>query len=164
MDVAGDFSRRATDQFDQLVECLLHEAMHQLLHRIEECGTLFEHGTDEERYYSPWRSDPRPLRMVLHGAFVFTAGADLYAKSKPENLQLNMNAHIDRAYLRSQQAVAALKTVKKYAHLTRFGQVIVEATEQMLNALTLDLPVSSQRYAIDDTLSQHRHDYAHYMS
>ena len=163
-DVLGLIFLPATDQFDQLVECLLHETMHQLLHRIEECGTLFENDTGEERYYSPWRSDPRPLRMVLHGAFVFSAVADLYAKSKPESLQLNMNVHIDRAYLRSQQAVAALKIVKKYAHLTDFGQVIVEATEQMLNALMLDLPARSQRCAIDDALSQHRHDYAHYMS
>src|SRR5579872_1052481 len=69
----------ASSCIDQVTECLLHEAMHQYLFRIEECGGLFTPETEEgERFYSPWRSDPRPLRMTLHGAFVFLAVADLY--------------------------------------------------------------------------------------
>jgi HEXXH motif-containing protein len=62
-----------------LAECLLHESLHQVLFRLEEAVSLFDaESPAAPTYYSPWRTDGRPLRMVLHGAFVFAGVARLH--------------------------------------------------------------------------------------
>ena len=152
-----------TDRIDQLAECLLHEAMHQLLFRIEACGELFLHGTgDEEIYYSPWRTDPRPLRMLLHGAFVFLAVADLYVSEVAERqLHIDRSECARRAYLRARQARTALETVSECRALSRFGHVIVDTLLRDLAAIfeAAD-PGSAVMISVEGELLAHRARYA----
>jgi HEXXH motif-containing protein len=53
----------------------VHELHHNRLFFLEELGPLLEGdrlGTyDEAVFYSPWREDPRPLRGLLHAAYVY---------------------------------------------------------------------------------------------
>ncbi|MBZ9864234.1 hypothetical protein LB515_02485 [Mesorhizobium sp. CA15] len=155
----------ATSRPDQLTECLLHEAMHQYLFRIEECGPLFTIDNDvSEKYYSPWRTDARPLRMTLHGAFVFAAVADLYLwKDAPQIFQLDRRECIRRAYHRAKQVRQALATVLGNASLTRFGQIVVEAIEYDLGAiLDAAVPSNADRLAVDAELTEHSERYVAY--
>ncbi len=166
-DVIGSASREqalglvflpGADRPDQLTECLLHEAMHQYLFRIEDCGDLFAADTDvSESYYSPWRTDPRPLRMTLHGAFVFAAIADLYRwEAAPQTLQLDRRECIRRSYHRARQVRQALDTVLRNARLTRFGQVVVETIEHDLaDIFDTAEPASDDRAAVDAVLIEH---------
>ncbi|MGH7898329.1 MAG: aKG-HExxH-type peptide beta-hydroxylase, partial [Candidatus Binatia bacterium] len=57
----------------ELADALIHEFHHNVLYALEERGAFFVDGRDgitDERHYSPWRPDPRPLRGVLHGIYV----------------------------------------------------------------------------------------------
>ncbi len=64
-----------------VAECFVHEAMHQKLFRLEQTTRLFEPDSPSgEIFYSPWRTDSRPLRMVLHGCYVFTFVVHLWAR------------------------------------------------------------------------------------
>jgi HEXXH motif-containing protein len=155
----------ATKIIDQLTECLLHETMHQYLFRIEECGDLFEETSDKEaRYYSPWRTDPRPLRMALHGAFVFMAIADLYSwEGAPRTLNLSKDDCIRRAYHRCRQVRTALDIVRRNGEFTRFGQVVIQALEHDYQLMSVCLnPKSTDRKEMDLMLSDHSAKYANY--
>lgn len=62
----------------RVAEAILHETMHLKLTLIESVAPIVEAGSTAT-YYSPWRDEPRPLRGVLHGMFVFRAVLDFYA-------------------------------------------------------------------------------------
>lgn len=156
----------ATDQFDQLVECLLHETAHQYLFRIEECGALFDQDSPEgEHFYSPWRTDARPLRMLLHGAFVFTAVADMYLWSEAsEVLSLSQTECQRRAYRRKQQAAQALSTIQRHGRTARFGEVVVDALVADLSSIDMRCNlIPKECHDIDAQLAEHRQRYADYL-
>lgn len=155
------------NQDDQLLECLLHEVMHQYLFRLEECGTLFDKNSPkEEVYFSPWRKDKRPLRMTLHGSFVFTAVADMYLK-----LALNNDGEMispeqaqKRAYQRYLEARLALQVIKKYAVLSKFGQYVYKAIEIDLQSISKQISLSEEdKFPIGLALEQHSRKYANYL-
>jgi len=60
----------------RLSESIIHEAMHLKLTLIENLLPLVSDNT--KVYYSPWREENRPIKGVLHGAFVFRAIYDFY--------------------------------------------------------------------------------------
>lgn len=57
-----------------LADDLIHEYYHNRLFALEEAGDFFEHREVDpicdERFYSPWRTDPRPLYGLFHGEYV----------------------------------------------------------------------------------------------
>ncbi len=61
----------------RLAESILHEAMHLKLTLIENIVPLVEANTNT-LFYSPWRSEERPIKGVLHGLFVFRAIKEFY--------------------------------------------------------------------------------------
>ena len=155
----------ASNLLDQVVECLLHETMHQYLFRIEECGDLFSTDTDaEDRFYSPWRSDPRPLRMTLHGAFVFAAVADLYLWDRaPLALKMDRRECVRRAYHRAKQVRIALDVVYRHAKLMPFGKAVIDAIENDLKAVfDRACPNKTDRISIDSLLDSHMGHHAAY--
>ena len=60
-----------------MADRIIHEFHHHRLFSIEDGDPLLESGTTRgqrlARYYSPWRDDPRPIRGILHGTYVFVA-------------------------------------------------------------------------------------------
>lgn len=156
----------STGDIDQLAECVLHEAMHQLLFRIEECGGLFTNDTrGDEAFYSPWRTDPRPLRMTLHGAFVFTAVADLYlCDLAPSLLGVDAAECHHRAYHRAEQVRVALDVVRRHATLTRFGEVVASAISLDLESICRRVePAVADRRQVDTQIERHREKHGHYL-
>lgn len=158
------------DPYD-VAECFLHEAMHQKLFRAEAASPIFEEEKgDEEAYYSPWRADPRPLRMLVHGAYVFTGVARFWLRlsskilDRPENKE---NA-LFHTYYRIRQSEDALKIVRKYGGLTTFGNKIVGSIENEINEINRInqndvLPATVVREA-EDRISGHLEKYSHYKS
>ena len=61
----------------RVAESILHEAMHLKLTLLEAVVPLVN-SDSSETFYSPWREEPRPIRGVLHGIFVFRAIHDFY--------------------------------------------------------------------------------------
>lgn len=155
----------ASDRIDQVAECLLHEAMHQYLFRIEECGDLFTPDTETaERFYSPWRSDLRPLRMVLHGAFVFMAVSHFYLwEGAHAAFGIDRIECEKRSYYRASQVRTAVDIIRRNARLTRFGNVVLDAIEYDLASILDKVhPTGDDRAVIDSLLGEHSDRYASY--
>lgn len=60
-----------------MADRIIHETHHHRLFSIEDGDALLEPNTTLgqrlARYYSPWRDDPRPIRGLLHGLYVYIA-------------------------------------------------------------------------------------------
>ena len=142
----------------ELAESLLHEAFHQLLFRIEEATPLFTPETDaRELYFSPWRPDPRPLRMALHGAFVFTAVADLYQRCLDRR-----DTGVDRweaatmAYRRCREVLDALAVVGRYATPTNVGAAVIGGIDRKVRSILDNLELAvEERDEVDAEIEAH---------
>ncbi len=121
-----------------IAECFVHEAMHQKLFRLERVLPLFEADSPtEDRYYSPWRRDPRPLRMVLHGCFVFTCVVHLWlewAKNPPLELASPTEA-LKVAFRRSCEVLAGLELLARYALPTEHGTRLMSELKEIATEL-----------------------------
>ena len=130
-----------------VAECLVHEAMHQKLFRLESVVPLFEADSPKgESFYSPWRNDSRPLGMVLHGCYVFTFVVHLWlrwAELAPPELSSTTAAH-HTAMRRVSEVLAGLKLLREYARMTATGA-------RLLDELTHTCQGLLDRVVIDDT-------------
>jgi len=61
----------------RLAESILHEAMHLKLTLIETVLPIIAYQTTAT-FYSPWRSEERPIQGVMHALFVFSTIAEFY--------------------------------------------------------------------------------------
>jgi len=150
----------------ELAESLLHEAMHQHLSRLDAVAPLFTEESDiKERYYSPWRDDPRPLIMTLHGAYVFTAVAEIYSRCLDvPNMGVDHGEASAITYRRTRQAIAALDTVRKNAILTHVGRRVVAQTHAHATSLLerSDVPRATCD-AINSDLARHRQVHSEFL-
>ncbi|MFB9682886.1 aKG-HExxH-type peptide beta-hydroxylase [Amycolatopsis plumensis] len=70
-----------------LAEALVHEVHHIRLGGLQHLTHLHEDDA-RERFYAPWRDDPRPIGGVIHGIYAFfgvTAFWRALARDEPEN-------------------------------------------------------------------------------
>jgi HEXXH motif-containing protein len=160
------FLPAAIDCPDQMAECLLHEAMHQYLFRLESCARLFDiTSPSEELFYSPWRQDKRPLRMTLHGSFVFSAVADLYLwAADVSRWPIGREAAQRRAYQRYREATIALSVVRRYGVMTELGSRVLGAIDAALAATESRISDwSISKDDIDAAIDAHRESHATYL-
>ena len=149
-----------------VAECFLHEALHQKLFRIESAINLFENDSSiEEKYYSPWRIDPRPLRMLLHGAFVFTAIAEMWAgfANNPDYDHSNGDPAF-LTLLRAQQSIKAINIIRKYGNLNQLGENLSNSIYD--NAFSAIERVSPSKGVSQDVVTQlkdHNEKYITYL-
>ncbi|MFD8395116.1 HEXXH motif domain-containing protein [Streptomyces sp. NPDC059680] len=65
----------------ELAVTMVHEARHSvlngLLHQLPLCEEDAS-GSESPLFYAPWRSDPRPLSGVLHGAYAFAGVTEFW--------------------------------------------------------------------------------------
>lgn len=152
---------------NDVAECLLHEALHQKLYRVEEGAPLFEgEQGDAEIYYSPWRSDARPLRMLVHGAYVFAGVSQLWKtlqQSDNENDEYRENAGF-HSYYRARQAQVAMNIVNKYPGRTQMGRMVSAIIEQGIEQAIATTNISAT--TIDEAnkrLSDHKMSYSRFL-
>lgn len=111
-----------------IAECMIHECLHQYLYRLEHVSSIFENSLgNEELYYSPWKDEPRPLNMVLHGAFVFTGVIMFYnelcKKDLPNKYIINFKERIVYRYMQVNIALNVLTHNNKFS---KFGNDILQ--------------------------------------
>jgi len=165
-DILGLIYLPGVDTKYDIAECFLHEALHQKLFRIESAVNLFEdHSPMEEEYYSPWRIDPRPLRMLLHGSFVFTAVAEMWAMfaNNPDYDHSNGDPAF-LTLLRAQQSIKAIDIIRKYGNLNQLGENLSNSIYD--NAFSAIERVSPSKGVSQDVVTQlkdHNEKYITYL-
>ncbi|WP_043678232.1 HEXXH motif domain-containing protein [Streptomyces xylophagus] len=127
-----------------LAETFIHEFQHSKL------GALLHHfrlldDDREERYYAPWRADPRHLTGLLHGAYAFTGVAgfwrDRMAEARrPETVEV-AGYHFA---LRRTQSRLAVRTLLVSGRLTVQGRAFVGGLARTLDGwLREPVPVAT---------------------
>lgn len=119
---------------------LVHEIQHAKLAALGDMVTLHNAGM-EERYFAPWRPDPRPYDGLLQGIYSHVALADFYQRCaladavSPEQREMAWREH---ARYRAQ--VAAALPVVHSGELTAAGRAMVEALSRKCDLMRADPP------------------------
>lgn len=133
-----------------LAALLVHEFRHSVLNGLLHLVDLCRAESPQAVYYAPWRSDPRPLIGLLHGAYAFTAVTDFWrarwareaAETGGSDGGKARRAELEFALWRWQTA-AALEQLTGHAQLTSLGQRMVDLLGDRLEPW-LGLPVSAE--------------------
>ncbi|MET8828518.1 HEXXH motif-containing putative peptide modification protein [Streptomyces sp. NPDC004610] len=122
-----------------LAEALVHEFQHSKLGALLHLFPLLDDDR-AERFYAPWRGDPRHLTGLLHGAYAFTAVAGFWRDrtADPDHPDHPDDPeHADRAAyyfaLRRLQSRLVVRTLLTSGRLTAAGHRLVSGL-----AATLD--------------------------
>ena len=165
-DILGLAYLPGVDTRYDVAECFLHEALHQKLFRIETGINFFENNSSkEEQYYSPWRTDPRPLRMLLHGAFVFTAVAEMWAMfaNNPDYDHSNGDPAF-LTLLRAQQSIKAIDIIRKYGNLNQLGKNLSNSIyDNAFSAIEKISPSKGVSQDVATQLKDHNEKYITYL-
>ncbi|MFE9253638.1 aKG-HExxH-type peptide beta-hydroxylase [Streptomyces sp. NPDC006879] len=125
-----------------------HEIQHNKFSAVLHLFDLFEPG-GRERFYAPWRPDPRPLLGLFHGAYAHLGVAhfwDRRRESEPDPA-LRTAAHIQFARWRLAAREATL-VVLSSNRLTDLGKRFAETMLHSLDALCRRrVPAVAQRRA-----------------
>jgi|MDSW01.2.fsa_nt_gb hypothetical protein len=135
--ITGSIFLPQTKDETLIAECLVHEGLHNYLYRLEHFQPFFidNKGVDE-KYYSPWKDYPRPLIMVLHGAFVFTGVIRFYDYLIDSNILDKYGVTFeDRLISRYKQVSIAINVLQANNYLSDFGKSILEIMKDSLENL-----------------------------
>jgi HEXXH motif-containing protein len=79
----------------RLAEAIVHEFHHNELFVLEATHELSHHD-GSATFYSPWRSDPRPLSGLLHAIHVFSAITKFYRLAEATSADIDRDAAYER--------------------------------------------------------------------
>ncbi|WP_328659765.1 aKG-HExxH-type peptide beta-hydroxylase [Streptomyces sp. NBC_00334] len=113
-----------------LAETLVHEFQHSKLAALLHLFPLLDDDR-EERYYAPWRADPRHLTGLLHGAYAFTGVAGFWRDRLAEPAYAEAAAY--HFALRRLQCRLVVRTLLTSTRLTAPGRRLVEGLARTLD-------------------------------
>ncbi|MET9764170.1 HEXXH motif domain-containing protein [Streptomyces sp. NPDC006372] len=116
-----------------LAETLVHELQHSKLAALLHLFPLLEDDR-AERYYAPWRTDPRHLTGLLHGVYAFTGVAgfwrDRLAGAQDDRTADTAGYHFA---LRRLQSRLVVRTLLAEGRLTPQGRALVSGLARTLD-------------------------------
>jgi HEXXH motif-containing protein len=116
-----------------LAETLVHEFQHSKLAALLHIFPLLDDDR-EERYYAPWRPDPRHLTGLLHGAYAFTGVTgfwrDRLAGARDDRAADTAGYHFA---LRRLQSRLVVRTLLAEGRLTSQGRALVSGLARTLD-------------------------------
>ncbi|MEV7885717.1 HEXXH motif domain-containing protein [Streptomyces sp. NPDC002817] len=117
----------------RLAETLVHEFQHSKLAALLHHFPLLDDDRTE-RYYAPWRSDPRHLTGLLHGAYAFTGVAGFWRlrMHDPSSDTAGQEFAAYHFALRRLQARLVVRTLSQSDRLTPHGSAIVDGLGRTL--------------------------------
>jgi HEXXH motif-containing protein len=113
-----------------LAETLVHEFQHSKLGALVHLFPLLDDNR-VERYYAPWRADPRHLTGLLHGAYAFTGVAGFWRNRMTEPAHADIAAY--HFALRRLQSRLVVHTLLGSGRLTAPGRRLVEGLARTLD-------------------------------
>jgi HEXXH motif-containing protein len=116
-----------------LAATLVHEFQHIVLGGVLHLARLYE-DDPSERFYVPWRPDPRPLSGALTGVYAFFGVAGFWrAMARARSEVLEHRAMFEFAQWRSQTWLV-LRALRDDATLTRAGRRFLDGIASKLEA------------------------------
>ncbi|MFD8259585.1 HEXXH motif domain-containing protein [Streptomyces griseoluteus] len=113
-----------------LAETLVHEFQHSKLAALLHLFPLLDDDR-EERYYAPWRADPRHLTGLLHGAYAFTGVAGFWRDLTADPEHAGTAAY--HFALRRLQCRLVVRTLLASGRLTASGHALVTGLARVLD-------------------------------
>lgn len=138
-----------------LAATLVHEVQHIVLGGVLHLAQLHE-DDPRERFYVPWRPDPRPLGKSLQGIYAFFGIAAFWREvARTEDGGLARRAKFEFALSRS-DAWRVLSTLRQDANLTATGRRFVDGVAERLKPwLAEPVPEDLRRLAAAITADHH---------
>jgi len=135
-------------------ETLVHETQHLKLCALLDLVALTK-PDDGQRYYAPWRTDPRPASGLLQGAYAFLGVSGFWreqCRTAPES-PARQRAEAEFAHWRDGAALAA-GTLLTSGQLTEAGQEFVGEMSRVLAAWRHE-PVTDAALAVARRKADH---------
>jgi len=142
-----------------MVEALVHEYHHQKLNALFNLDPVITGPSAKAVYYSPWRSDPRPLTGVLHAAYVFQAILEFWNRLFAADIPLLQKERVQqRAYLISRQLEKGLQTLIDHAEFSPIGEALLDAIVSNYRDQNAQLPNINPtvRQRLNEVITEHR--------
>ncbi|GAA4533418.1 HEXXH motif domain-containing protein [Amycolatopsis samaneae] len=112
-----------------LAATLIHEFQHIVLGGLLHLATLYE-PDPRERFYVPWRDDPRPLSGALQGVYAFF-GVTAFWRALTHSDPASRRATFEFAYWRG-QSWRTLQSLRTDATLTAAGRRFLDGIAERL--------------------------------
>jgi uncharacterized protein len=140
---------------------LLHEFQHVKLGAVLDLYELFDKSDTADKYYAPWRPDPRPLEGLLQGAYAHIAVTDFWRVRRHSAGNGDAEMQFARWRVHTAEAMEVLLTS---GSLTPLGTRFVEAMRETVQPWC-DEPVSAAALdAAHRASATHRAEYLAAMS
>ncbi|MGH3171223.1 MAG: aKG-HExxH-type peptide beta-hydroxylase, partial [Trebonia sp.] len=113
-------------------ETIVHETQHLKLYALLDLVALTQ-PDDGQRYYAPWRPDPRPASGLLQGAYAFLGVSGYWREQRHAvpDPEIRQRGHAEFARWRENAAVVA-GTLLRSGQLTSAGVTFVETMAEVL--------------------------------
>jgi uncharacterized protein len=114
-------------------ETLVHETQHLKLCALLDL-VMLTRPDDGQRYYAPWRSDPRPISGLLQGAYAFLGVSGFWREQRQTAPEPGVRERADAEFARWRDgAGTAAATLLSSGQLTSAGETFVETMAEVLD-------------------------------
>jgi uncharacterized protein len=114
-------------------ETLVHETQHLKLCALLDLVALVR-PDDGQRYYAPWRPDPRPAIGLLQGAYAFFGISGFWREQRQDAPEPGIRQRADAEFARWRDGVAEVTAVLlRSGQLTSSGETFVETMADVLD-------------------------------
>jgi len=114
-------------------ETLVHETQHLKLGALLDLVTLTR-PDNGQRYYAPWRPDPRPASGLLHGAYAFLGVSGFWRDQRQSASEPDVRHRAHAEFARWRDGAAAVAaTLLRSGQLTSSGETFVETMASLLD-------------------------------
>jgi uncharacterized protein len=114
-------------------ETLVHETQHLKLCALLDLVTLVR-PDDGQRYYAPWRPDPRPAIGLLQGAYAFFGISGFWREQRQAAPEPGIRQRADAEFARWRDGTAAVAAVLlRSGQLTSSGDTFVQTMADVLD-------------------------------
>lgn len=115
-------------------ETLVHETQHLKLCALLDLVRLTR-PDDGQRYYAPWRTDPRPAASLLQGAYAFLGVSGFWRVQRQVAKEPAVRQRAQAEFARWREGAAlAVQTLRGSGQLTAAGQEFAAEMAQVLDA------------------------------
>ena len=137
-------------------ETLVHETQHLKLCALLDLVQLTR-PDDGQRYYAPWRTDPRPASGLLQGAYAFLGVSGFWREQRRTAPERKVRQRAQTEFARWRDGAAlVVETLLESGQLTQDGQVFVAEMAWVLDAWRREPVPDDARVVAQHMADRHR--------